>query len=62
MFWGGYGSLLPNVVNDWIAELKNQLENKEGKESSAKILDFLQKECSEKNYVDGIECMINELK
>lgn len=59
---GGYGSLLPNSVTDWVGELNKVLSRKENRVSSSKMSNFLQTECSEESFVDGIKRMINYLK
>ena len=58
----GRGYLLSNNVDDWVAELKYELEHKDiYKSTVSKLLSFLQMECSEESFVDGIEHMINEM-
>ncbi len=53
------GSLLPNDIVAWKKAIKDRLGNKHGNsEASAKLLNFLKEECSEKKFVEGIELMI----
>lgn len=57
------GCLLPNDIVVWKKDIEDRLGNKQGnREASAKLLNFLKDECSEKKFVEGIELMINELK
>lgn len=58
----GRGSLIANNVDGWVAELNKRLSNNENCISSSRMLEFLQSECSEEGFVDGIERMINDLK
>lgn len=59
----GRGSLKPNVVDDWVAELKSKLGSDDlNKKSSSKMLNFLQSECSETIFVDVINHMISDIK
>lgn len=58
----GRGSLIANDVGAWVAELNKKLSNNENRISSLRMLEFLQTECSEECFVDGIERMINDLK
>lgn len=58
----GRGSLIANDVSAWVAELNKKICNNENSISSSKMLEFLQTECSEESFVDGIERMINNLK
>lgn len=58
----GRGSLIANDVDGWVAELNKRLSNNENRISSSRMLEFLQSECSEERFVDGIERMINDLK
>lgn len=53
------GSLLPNDIVAWKKAIKDRLGNKHrNSEASAKLLNFLKEECSEKKFVEGIELMI----
>lgn len=55
----GRGCLLPNDVDVWKKVITERIGNEKGnKEASAKLLNFLQTECSEENFVDGVEFMI----
>ena len=55
----GRGSLLPNDVDVWKKVITERIGNEKGnKEASAKLLNFLQTECSEEKFVDGVEFMI----
>lgn len=58
----GRGSLIANDIDGWVAELKKKLSNTVNCISSSRMLEFLQTECSEESFVDGIERMINDLK
>lgn len=58
----GRGCLLPNIVDDWVAELNHKLKHDDVYRASvSKMLSFLQTECSEEIFVEGIEHMINKL-
>ena len=55
----GRGCLLPNDVDVWKKVITERIGNEKGnKEASAKLLNFLQTECSEEKFVDGVEFMI----
>lgn len=55
----GRGCLLPNDVDVWKKVITERIGNEKGnKEASAKLLNFLQTECSEEIFVDGVEFMI----
>ena len=55
----GRGCLLPNDVDVWKKVIIERIGNEKGnKEASAKLLNFLQTECSEEKFVDGVEFMI----
>lgn len=59
---GGYGCLLLNEVSLWTDVLKKKLYSRvSNQEASAKLLDFLQNNCSERNFVEGVEHMIEEV-
>lgn len=58
----GRGCLLSNIVDDWVAELNHELKHEDVRRTSvSKMLTFLQTECSEEIFVEGIEHMINKL-
>lgn len=55
----GRGCLLSNDVDVWKKVITERIGNEKGnKEASAKLLNFLQTECSEEKFVDGVEFMI----
>lgn len=55
----GRGCLLPNDVDVWKKVITERIGNEKGnKEVSSKLLNFLQTECSEEKFVDGVEFMI----
>mgnify|MGYP002519184785 CR=1 FL=1 len=57
------GCLLPNDIVAWKKAIEDRLCNTQGNcEASAKLLNFLEKECSEKKFVDGIELMIKKVQ
>jgi hypothetical protein len=59
----GRGSLVPNSVELWKKEITERLTSKdENKIVSHKLLEFLQCECSEEKFVEGVEKMIKSLK
>ena len=59
----GRGCLLPNDVDVWKKVITERIGNEKGnKEASAKLLNFLQTECSEEKFVDGVELMINKFE
>ncbi len=56
------GCLLPNDVSSWAAALRIKLKcGKSNYSNSAKLLDYLRTECSERRFVDGIEYLIKEV-
>lgn len=58
----GRGGLVSNVVDDWVAALRKSLGNENlAHEASGRLLNFLQTECSENRFVDGVEHMIKAL-
>lgn len=59
----GRGCLLPNIVDDWKKVINEKLGNaKSNIIASEKLLDFLETECSERKFVEGVESMINKLE
>lgn len=59
----GKGCLLPNIVDVWKKTINEKLGNaKSNIIASEKLLDFLESECSERKFVEGVESMINKLK
>lgn len=58
----GRGCLVANRVADWVTAIRTSLKDKEQtREASAKMLSFLQTECSESRFVEGVEHMIKVL-
>ncbi len=58
----GRGSLVAKSVDSWVKEIAARLSSKEENEvSSRKLLQFLQEECSEEKFVEGVEKMIKGL-
>lgn len=59
----GRGRLLPNIVDVWKKTINEKLGNaKSNIIASEKLQDFLESECSERKFVEGVESMINKLK
>lgn len=59
----GRGCLLPNDVEVWKKAINEKLGNvKSNIIASEKLLNFLESECSERKFVEGVETMINKLK
>lgn len=59
----GRGRLLPNIVDVWKKTINEKLGNaKSNIIASEKLLDFLESECSERKFVEGVETMINKLE
>lgn len=59
----GRGCLLPNDVDVWKKAINEKLGNvKSNIIASEKLLNFLESECSERKFVEGVETMINKLK
>lgn len=59
----GRGCLLPNDVKVWKKAINEKLGNvKSNIIASEKLLNFLESECSERKFVEGVETMINKLK
>ena len=59
----GRGCLLPNEVEVWKKAINEKLGNvKSNIIASEKLLNFLESECSERKFVEGVETMINKLK
>lgn len=57
----GRGCLLPNDVDVWKKAINEKLElGKSNIQASKKLLNFLQTECSEEKFVDGVETMIKK--
>lgn len=60
---GGRGCLLPNDVDVWKKTINEKLGNvKSNIIASEKLLNFLESECSERKFVEGVETMINKLE
>lgn len=58
----GRGCLLPNDVDVWKKAINEKLElDKSNIQASKKLLNFLQTECSEEKFVEGVESMVNML-
>ena len=58
----GRDSLLPNDVPVWMKAISERLGNDESNtEATEKLLNFLEMECSEDKFVEGVERMINVL-
>lgn len=58
----GRGCLLPNDVKVWKKAINEKLGNvKSNIIASEKLLNFLESECSERKFVEGVETMINML-
>lgn len=59
----GRGCLLPNDAEVWKKAINEKLGNvKSNIIASEKLLNFLESECSERKFVEGVETMINKLK
>lgn len=59
----GRGCLLPNDVEVWKKTINEKLGNvKSNIIASEKLLNFLESECSERKFVEGVETMINKLE
>lgn len=59
----GRGCLLPNDVEVWKKAINEKLGNvKSNIIASEKLLNFLESECSERKFVEGVETMINKLE
>lgn len=59
----GRGCLLPNDVDVWKKAINEKLGNvKSNIIASEKLLNFLESECSERKFVEGVETMINKLE
>lgn len=59
----GRGCLLPNDVEVWKKVINEKLGNvKSNIIASEKLLNFLESECSERKFVEGVETMINKLE
>ncbi len=59
----GRGSLVPRSVEKWKGVISERLQSRcENELASCKLLEFLQKECSEQKFVDGVELMIKSLQ
>lgn len=57
------GCLLPNDVEVWKKAINEKLGNvKSNIIASEKLLNFLESECSERKFVEGVETMINKLE
>lgn len=57
----GRGCLLPNDVDVWKKAINEKLGlDKSNIQASKKLLNFLQAECSEEKFVDGVETMIKK--
>ena len=58
----GRGCLFPNDVDVWKKAINEKLElDKSNIQASKKLLNFLQTECSEEKFVEGVESMVNML-
>lgn len=61
--FNGRGCLLPNDVEVWKKAINEKLGNvKSNIIASEKLLNFLESECSERKFVEGVETMINKLE
>lgn len=59
----GRGCLLPNDVEVWKKAINEKLGNvKSNIIAFEKLLNFLESECSERKFVEGVETMINKLE
>lgn len=59
----GRGCLLPNEVNVWSEAIDGKLGKvKLNAMASKKLLNFLEAECSEEKFVEGVELMINKFE
>ena len=59
----GRGCLLPNDVDIWKKAIDENLGLvKSNIQASEKLLNFLETECSERKFVEGVETMINKLE
>lgn len=59
----GRGCLLTNDVTIWTRAISERLGNvKSNTEASEKLLNFLETECSEKKFVEGVERMIKKVQ
>lgn len=59
----GRDCLLPNDVEVWKKAINEKLGNvKSNIIASEKLLNFLESECSERKFVEGVETMINKLE
>lgn len=59
----GRGCLLPNEVNVWSEAIDGKLGKvKLNAMASEKLLNFLEAECSEEKFVEGVELMINKFE
>ena len=59
----GRGCLLPNDVDVWKKAINEKLGKvKPNAMASEKLLNFLETECSEEKFVEGIELMINKIE
>jgi len=59
----GRGCLLPNDVVTWKKAISERLVNvKSNAEASEKLLNFLETECSEEKFVEGVERMIKKVQ
>lgn len=59
----GRSCLLPNDVEVWKKAINEKLGNvKSNIIASEKLLNFLESECSERKFVEGVETMINKLE
>lgn len=59
----GRGCLLPNEVNVWSEAIDGKLGKvKLNAMASEKFLNFLEAECSEEKFVEGVELMINKFE
>lgn len=59
----GRGCLLPNDVEVWKKAINEKLGNvKSNIIASEKLLHFLESECSERKFIEGVETMINKLE
>lgn len=59
----GRGCLLPNDVEVWKKAINEKLGNvKSNIIASEKLLNFLESECSERKFVEGVETMINKVE
>lgn len=59
----GRGCLLPNDVEVWKKAINEKLGNVMSNiVASEKLLNFLESECSEKKFVEGVETMIDSLR